>query len=202
MCKLRQLTDEELVERIRGGDSTCMDVLIERYKRQVRNQARALYLMGGDNDDLIQEGMLGLFKAIRDYRPEKEVSFEAFAKLCISRQLYSAVQAAGRQKHVPLNTYVELSDQLDAQDDGPQGKSPEELLIDRENMEKLKEEIWQLLSPMEKKILRSYLDGESYTETASRLNKSPKSVDNALQRIRRKLKKFLSKYLSFFLLMV
>ena len=193
MCRLEKLTDEELVERIRAGETSCMDILIERYKRQVRNQARTLYLIGGDSDDLIQEGMLGLFKAIRDYRPEKEVSFEAFAKLCISRQLYSAVQAAGRQKHVPLNTYVELSDQLDAQDDGPQGKSPEELLIDRENMEKLKEEIWQLLSPMEKKILRSDLDGESYTETASRLNKSPKSVDNALQRIRRKLKKFLSK---------
>lgn len=193
MCRLEKLTDEELVERIRAGETSCMDTLIERYKRQVRNQARTLYLIGGDSDDLIQEGMLGLFKAIRDYRPEKEVSFEVFAKLCISRQLYSAVQAAGRQKHVPLNTYVELSDQLDAQDDGPQGKSPEELLIDRENMEKLKEEIWQLLSPMEKKILRSYLDGESYTETASRLNKSPKSVDNALQRIRRKLKKFLSK---------
>ena len=192
MCKLRQLTDEELVERIRGGDSTCMDILIERYKRQVRNQARALYLMGGDNDDLIQEGMLGLFKAIRDYRPEKEASFEAFARLCISRQLYSAVQAAGRQKHAPLNSYVELSDQLDTQEDGPQGKSPEELLIDRENIEGLQKEIWKVLSPMEKKILQFYLEGESYTEIAARLNRSPKSVDIALQRIRRKLKKFLS----------
>ena len=192
MCKLRQLTDEELVERIRGGDSTCMDILIERYKRQVRNQARALYLMGGDNDDLIQEGMLGLFKAIRDYRPEKEASFEAFARLCISRQLYSAVQAAGRQKHAPLNTYVELSDQLDTQEDGPQGKSPEELLIDRENIEGLRKEIWKVLSPMEKKILQFYLEGESYTEIAAGLNRFPKSVDNALQRIRRKLKKFLA----------
>ena len=106
MCRLEKLTDEELVERIRAGETSCMDTLIERYKRQVRNQARTLYLIGGDSDDLIQEGMLGRFKAIRDYRPEKEVSFEAFAKLCISRQLYSAVQAAGRQKHVPLNTYV------------------------------------------------------------------------------------------------
>ncbi len=174
------------------GESACMDTLIERYKRQVRNQARTLYLMGGDNDDLIQEGMLGLFKAVRDYRPEKEVSFETFARLCISRQLYSAVQAAGRQKHVPLNTYVEFSDQLDAQEDSPQGKSPEELLIDRENIERLREEIWKVLSPMEKKILQSYLDGESYTEIASGLNRSPKSVDNALQRIRRKLKKFLT----------
>lgn len=192
MCKFRELTDEELVERIRAGESSCMDVLIERYKRQVRNQARTLYLMGGDNDDLIQEGMLGLFKAIRDYRPQKEASFEAFARLCILRQLYTAVQAAGRQKHAPLNSYVELSDQLDVQEDGPQGKSPEELLIDRENLERLRTEIWTVLSPMEKKILQSYLDGESYTEIASGLNRSPKSVDNALQRIRRKLKKFLA----------
>lgn len=192
MYKYNEMTDEELVERIRMGESACMDTLIERYKRQVRNQARTLYLMGGDNDDLIQEGMLGLFKAVRDYRPEKEVSFETFARLCISRQLYSAVQAAGRQKHVPLNTYVEFSDQLDAQEDSPQGKSPEELLIDRENIERLREEIWKVLSPMEKKILQSYLDGESYTEIASGLNRSPKSVDNALQRIRRKLKKFLT----------
>lgn len=193
MCRYKELTDEELVEKIREGETACMDALIERYKRQVRNQARTLYLIGGDNDDLIQEGMLGLFKAIRDYRPEKEVSFEAFARMCISRQLYSAVQAAGRQKHVPLNTYVELSEQLDTQDDRPQGKSPEELLIDRENMERLQAEIWELLSPMEKKILRAYLEGESYTAIASGLGRSPKSVDNALQRIRRKLKKFLSK---------
>lgn len=193
MCRYKELTDEELVEKIREGETACMDALIERYKRQVRNQARTLYLIGGDNDDLIQEGMLGLFKAIRDYRPEKEVSFEAFARMCISRQLYSAVQAAGRQKHVPLNTYVELSEQLDAQDDRPQGKSPEELLIDRENIERLQVEIWKLLSPMEKKILRAYLEGESYTTIASGLGRSPKSVDNALQRIRRKLRKFLSK---------
>ena len=193
MCKFKELTDEELVEKIREGETICMDALIERYKRQVRNQARALYLIGGDSDDLIQEGMLGLFKAIRDYRPEKEVSFEAFAKLCISRQMYSAIQAAGRQKHAPLNTYVELSDQLDAQEDSPQGKSPEELLIDRENIEGLQEEIWKPLSAMEKKILHFYLEGESYTEIASRLNKTPNSIDNALQRIRRKLKKILTK---------
>ena len=192
MCKLRQLTDEELVERIRGGDSTCMDILIERYKRQVRNQARALYLMGGDNDDLIQEGMLGLFKAIRDYRPEKEASFEAFAGLCISRQLYSAVQAAGRQEQAPESTYGELPKQLETPGDGPTGRSAGAVLIDRENIEGLRKEIWKVLSPMEKKILQFYLEGESYTEIAAGLNRSPKSVDNALQRIRRKLKKFLA----------
>ncbi len=193
MHRLKELTDEELVERLRKEEAGCMDVLIERYKRQVRNQARTLYLIGGDGDDLIQEGMLGLFKAIRDYRPEREASFEAFARLCISRQIYSAIQAAGRQKHAPLNTYVELSNRLDAREGGPQGKSPEELLIDRENIQGLQEEIRKPLSPMEREILRYYLEGESYTEIASRMNKTPKSVDNAIQRIKRKLKKVFMK---------
>lgn len=189
MHKFEQLPDEELLTLIREGEAECMDILIERYKRQVRNQARALYLIGGDSDDLIQEGMLGLFKAIRDYSPEKSASFEAFARLCISRQLYSAVQAAGRMKHAPLNTYVELSEQLERQEDRPKGKSPEELLIDRENTQGMQEQIERLLSPMEQEILRSYIEGESYTEIAKRMGKKAKSIDNALQRIRRKLKK-------------
>lgn len=189
MHKFEQLPDEELLTLIREGEEDCMDILIERYKRQVRNQARALYLIGGDSDDLIQEGMLGLFKAIRDYSPEKSASFEAFARLCISRQLYSAVQAAGRMKHAPLNTYVELSEQLERQEDRPKGKSPEELLIDRENTQGMQEQIERLLSPMEQEILRSYIEGESYTEIAKRMGKKAKSIDNALQRIRRKLKK-------------
>ena len=189
MHKFEQLPDEELLTLIREGEADCMDILIERYKRQVRNQARALYLIGGDSDDLIQEGMLGLFKAIRDYSPEKSASFEAFARLCISRQLYSAVQAAGRMKHAPLNTYVELSEQLERQEDRPKGKSPEELLIDRENTQGMQEQIERLLSPMEQEILRSYIEGESYTEIAKRMGKKAKSIDNALQRIRRKLKK-------------
>ena len=113
MTKLEERSDEELMEGIRGGEQECMDVLIERYKGQVRKEARTLYLIGGDSDDLIQEGMLGLFKAIRDYRPEKEASFGSFVKLCISRQLYTAIQAASRQKHSPLNTYVELTEGLD-----------------------------------------------------------------------------------------
>lgn len=189
MHKFEQLPDEELLTLIREGEADCMDILIERYKRQVRNQARALYLIGGDGDDLIQEGMLGLFKGIRDYSPEKSASFEAFARLCISRQLYSAVQAAGRMKHAPLNTYVELSEQLERQEDRPKGKSPEELLIDRENTQGMQEQIERLLSPMEQEILRSYIEGESYTEIAKRMGKKAKSIDNALQRIRRKLKK-------------
>lgn len=189
MVKREQLTDEQLIERINAGETLCMDVLIERYKRQVRNQARTLYLMGGDSDDLIQEGMLGLFKAIRDYRSEKSDSFEVFASLCISRQLYSAIQAAGRLKHAPLNSYVELSPELGEQAEGLKGKSPEELLIDQENIENLRAEILKLATPLEQEILTAYLGGQSYTEIARRLNKEPKSIDNALQRIRRKLRR-------------
>ena len=187
MERWEQLTDEQLIKNINAGETLCMDVLIERYKRQVRNQARPLYLIGGDSDDLIQEGMLGLFKAIRDYRPDKSDSFEAFASLCISRQLYSAIQAAGRLKHAPLNSYVELSPELGEQADGLKGRSPEELLIDQENIRSLQEEILKAATPLEQKILEAYLNGQSYTEIAQRLGKEPKSIDNALQRIRRKL---------------
>ena len=189
MERWEQLTDEQLIENINAGETACMDVLIERYKRQVRNQARPLYLMGGDSDDLIQEGMLGLFKAIRDYRPEKSDSFEAFAGLCISRQLYSAIQAAGRLKHAPLNSYVELSPELGEAVGGLKEKSPDELVIDQENMQSLRSEILKVATPLEQEILNAYLNGQSYTEIAQRLNKEPKSIDNALQRIRRKLKR-------------
>ena len=189
MIKNETQSDEELIERIRAGEPECMDLLIERYKGQVRREARTLYLIGGDSDDLIQEGMLGLFKAIRDYRPEKETAFGAFAKLCISRQIYTAIQAASRQKHTPLNSYVELTEGLDAVGEGPRGKSPEELLIDQESAENLQVRIEALLSPMENTILERYLSGENYIQIAEKMGKTPKSIDNALQRIRRKLKK-------------
>ena len=193
MTKLEERSDEELMEGIHGGEQECMDVLIERYKGQVRKEARTLYLIGGDSDDLIQEGMLGLFKAIRDYRPEKEASFGSFAKLCISRQLYTAIQAAARQKHSPLNTYVELTEGLDDVSDSSRGKSPEELLIDQESAESLQDRIEALLSPMEYGILQRYLNGENYVQIAEGLERNPKSIDNALQRIRRKIKKFILK---------
>ena len=193
MTKLEERSDEELMEGIRGGEQECMDVLIERYKGQVRKEARTLYLIGGDSDDLIQEGMLGLFKAIRDYRPEKEASFGSFVKLCISRQLYTSIQAASRQKHSPLNTYVELTEGLDDVSDSSRGKSPEELLIDQESAESLQDRIEALLSPMEYGILQRYLNGENYVQIAEGLERSPKSIDNALQRIRRKIKKFILK---------
>ncbi len=184
-----ELSDEQLLEKIHSGEENATDILIERYKRQVRNQARTLFLIGGDNEDLIQEGMLGLFKAIRDYRGDKGVSFQNFAKLCISRQLYTAIQAAGRQKHVPLNSYVELSPELGEGVATPKERSPEELLIDQENIENLYAEIRKVLSPFEQEILNAYLDGQSYTEIADAQNKPAKSIDNALQRIRRKLRR-------------
>ena len=187
MEKFQEMTYEQLIACIQAGEKVCMDVLIERYKLQVRRQARALYLIGGDSDDLIQEGMLGLFKAIRDYQPEKEASFERFAKICISRQLYSAVQASNRQKHVPLNSYVELSPRLGEEAGDPKEKSPEDLLIDQESLEGLYREIRGALSPFEQEILEACLNGQSYTEIAARMNKPAKSVDNAIQRIRRKL---------------
>lgn len=187
MEKEEKLTDEELIEKLNMGEKACMDVLIERYKRQVRNQARTLYLMGGDSDDLIQEGMLGLFKAIRDYRPDKDFSFQGFARLCISRQLYSAIQASNRQKHVPLNSYIELSPALGEGPDGPREPSPEELVIDQENIRSLYIRIETVLSPFEQQVLNTYLGGQNYTEIAETLHKRPKSIDNALQRIRRKL---------------
>ena len=193
MTKPEERTDEDLMAGIRAGEQECMDVLIERYKGQVRKEARTLYLIGGDSDDLIQEGMLGLFKAIRDYRPEREASFGSFAKLCISRQIYAAIQAASRQKHSPLNTYVELTEELGDVSDSPQGKSPEELLIDQESAESLQERIEALLSPMEYDILQRYLNGTNYVQIADSMEKSPKSIDNALQRIRRKIKKFILK---------
>ena len=186
MTKPEERTDEDLMAGIRAGEQECMDVLIERYKGQVRKEARTLYLIGGDSDDLIQEGMLGLFKAIRDYRLEREASFGSFAKLCISRQIYTAIQAA-------LNTYVELTEELGDVSDSPQGKSPEELLIDQESAESLQERIEALLSPMEYDILQRYLNGTNYVQIAESMEKSPKSIDNALQRIRRKIKKFILK---------
>lgn len=188
MQNLMELSDEQLLEKIHMSEAGAMDVLIERYKRQVRNQARTLFLIGGDHDDLIQEGMLGLFKAIRDYRAEKG-SFEVFANVCISRQLYSAIQASNRQKHVPLNSYVELSPRLGESAGDPKEKSPEELLIDQENIRNLFSEIQKVLSPKEQDILQAYLDGQSYAEIAEAQKKTVKAIDNALQRIRKKIRK-------------
>ena len=187
-------TDEELIEMLRAGKSEIADYIMEKYKPLVRKTANAMYLIGGETEDLIQEGMIGLFKAVRDYNMEKESSFFAFAKLCISRQLYSALEASNRKKHLPLNTYVSFSNQDLAEGSSldeliaVQAASPEQMLIEQEGREEFAKRLHEKLSSMEKKVLYLYLEGNSYTQIAQIMEKTPKSIDNALQRIRGKIK--------------
>lgn len=183
----QELTDEALIERLRAGDSGVMEYLLEKYKPLVKKQARTMYLMGGENDDLIQEGMIGLFRAISRYRAG-ELSFYGFAKLCIDRQIYTAVQASARKKHEPLNEYVSLEEE-------PQillEESPESLLISKESEGKRAAMLSEDLSSLEKKVLAHYLNGESYSEIAVAVGRTEKSVDNAIQRLKKKLKKQLT----------
>ncbi len=191
------LSDEELISRLREGHEDIRDYLMEKHKNLVRKKARALYLIGGDNDDLIQEGMIGLYKAIRDFDPERGASFHTFADLCISRQLYTAVQASQRQKHQPLNSYVSLSDSDNEEQTSSRAsyaandvrnRNPEELFIARENLEYMEELIEKKLSRFEREVLRYYLSGMNYSQIAETLGKSSKATDNALQRIKKKIK--------------
>ncbi|MCR5784811.1 MAG: sigma-70 family RNA polymerase sigma factor [Eubacterium sp.] len=186
--------DEELIEMLREGDEDIMDYLLEKYKLLVRKKANAMYLMGGDTDDLIQEGMIGLYKAIRDYDKSKEAAFSTFAQLCISRQIYNVVEAAGRKKNSPLNNSLSLDIRDEPGAFGNEFESlvihmanPESVYIDRENVERLEEKIEKTLSSYEKKVIGLYLNGYTYTQIAEILEKEPKSVDNALQRIKAKL---------------
>ena len=197
MKQYDKIKDEELIFRFKQGETEILDYLMEKYKNMVRKKARAMFLIGGDNDDLIQEGMIGLFKAVRDYQPEKEASFQTFARICVDRQIYNAIQNSNRQKHQPLNSYISLS-----QEDGENEEhlpdmwveNPESLIIDQENVRDLEQEITCTLSPMENQVLDYYLDGNGYTEIAKIMGKTPKSIDNALQRIRGKIKEQLEKY--------
>lgn len=183
-------SDEELILRLHEGEEEISDYLMEKYKEFVRRKARAMYLMGGETDDLIQEGMIGLFKAVKDYRPEKDASFRTFAGLCIDRQLYSAIQSSNRKKHLPLNSYVSLNSENETGDlEGQWSENPEALIIDRERTSALEEEIRKMLSPMENKVLKYYLQGYGYVKIAELMSKNSKAVDNALQRIRGKIQK-------------
>ncbi len=197
-----QYSDEELILRLRDGEEHITDYIMDKYKNLVKNKAKSMYILGADNDDLIQEGMIGLFKAVRDYDSGRDASFFTFADLCISRQMYTAVQASGRQKHAPLNTYISLYSHVTSE--GEMGSeeaqllsvlaskselSPEEMLIDRENVENLEKTIERELSSFEKQVLDLYITGMSYVQIAKVLGKDEKSADNALQRIKGKLKK-------------
>ena len=195
------LTDEELIARSREGDQAAVDALMTKYKGMVLGKAKSMFILGGDSDDLIQEGMLGLFKAVRDYDSGRDASFRTFAQLCVTRQLYTAVTASGRKKHLPLNSAISLSQtaQNDSDDDeqtdglinilpADESFNPEEYLIGRESMERLEEWIEQELSTFERQVLELRLTGLGYVEIAHVLNRDEKSTDNALQRIRNKLK--------------
>ena len=186
-------SDEELIEKLRQGENDITDYILEKYKPLVRKKTNAMYLIGGETEDLIQEGMIGLFKAIRNYRPDKDASFYHFAELCINRQLYSALEASNRKKHQPLNSYISLSDQdnqgaVAAELLVDQERGPEQMVIEQELWEEYKKRLEQNLSKMENKVLQYYLDGNHYIQIAEIMGKSPKSIDNALQRIRQKIR--------------
>jgi len=194
------LTDEQVVERASAGDEEALEYLLNKYKNFVRSKARSYFLIGADHEDIVQEGMIGLFKAIRDFREDKLSSFRAFAELCITRQIITAIKTATRQKHIPLNSYVSLNRPIyDEESDRTlldvlaEGRvvSPEELLISREDYSSIESRIGQVLSDLEQQVLRAYLDGKSYQEIAKDLNRHVKSIDNALQRVKRKLEKAL-----------
>ena len=193
MGKFDNISDEELIARLRDGETIIEDYLMEKYKGLVRQKARAMFLIGGDTDDLIQEGMIGLFKAVRDFQPGREATFATFARMCIDRQIYSAIQNSNRQKHLPLNSYVSLNQEDESSPIWELSvENPEEIIIDQETTRDLQQKISDYLSPMENKVLDLYLKGEGYVEIGRILGKSPKSIDNALQRIRVKIREVIS----------
>jgi RNA polymerase sporulation-specific sigma factor len=204
--KYSGLTDEEMISLFRDGDQEAMEKLLEKYKGMVLGKAKSMYILGGDSEDLIQEGMLGLFKAVRDFDCGRDASFRTFAQLCVTRQLYTAVKASARKKHLPLNSAVSLSSPLreengDERDEelldfleADPSSNPEAYLIGQEETERLEEMIEKELSPLEKQVLELYLTGMGYVEIAHVLNRDEKSTDNALQRIRAKTRACLRKW--------
>ena len=191
------IKDEELISRFKNGESEILDYLMEKYKNMVRKKARTMFLIGGENDDLIQEGMIGLFKAVRDYQPDRDAAFQTFASICVDRQIYNAIQSSNRQKHQPLNSYISLSEQDGENEEhlgDNWGENPESIIIDQENVQDLEQEITATLSPMENQVLEYYLAGNGYGEIAQIMGKTPKSIDNALQRIRINIREQLEQY--------
>ena len=197
---LEHLTDEELVSLAKDGDTMALEYLISKYKNFVRSKARTYFLIGADREDIIQEGMIGLYKAIRDYRYDRQASFRAFAEICVTRQIITAIKTATRQKHMPLNSYVSLNKPVYEEESErtlsdvlTQGKAgnPEELFIDQEDYLDIESTMQRILSPLEQEVVNLYLEGKSYVEIAQHLDRQVKSVDNALQRVKRKLEQYL-----------
>lgn len=200
-CEFDSLTDEEVISAIKDSDDrAAQDYLINKYRNFVRAKARSYFLIGADREDIIQEGMIGLYKAIRDFRNDKLSSFRAFAELCVTRQIITAIKTATRQKHIPLNSYISLNKPIYDEDSdrtlldvlsGAHVSDPEELVISREEFVDIEEKMEEILSDLEWKVLMSYLDGKSYQEIAKDLQRHVKSIDNALQRVKRKLEKYM-----------
>lgn len=197
---LEHLTDEEIVTLAKDGDTLALEYLISKYKNFVRSKARTYFLIGADREDIIQEGMIGLYKAIRDYRYDRQASFRAFAEICVTRQIITAIKTATRQKHMPLNSYVSLNKPVYEEESErtlsdviTQGKAgnPEELFIDQEDFLDIESTMQRILSPLEQDVVNLYLEGKSYVEIAQQLDRHVKSVDNALQRVKRKLEQYL-----------
>lgn len=204
--KYEDMTDEELIDQLREGDRQVMDYICDKYKNLVRSKAKSMYILGGDSEDLIQEGMIGLFKAVRDYDCDRDASFYTFADLCISRQMYTAVQASQRLKHAPLNSYVSLDSPGRTEEDrdkeaqtlaellsGRTGGNPEELFLDKERVAYLEEQIAKELSELENQVLDLYITGMSYTQIAKVLGRSDKATENALTRAKQKIRGMLKK---------
>lgn len=194
------MSDEEIVEIAKAGENQALEYLIKKYKNFVRSKARSYFLIGADKEDIIQEGMIGLYKAIRDFKQDKLSSFKGFAEICITRQIITAIKTATRQKHIPLNSYVSLNKPIfDEESDrtlmdvlsGVKVTDPEELIISREELNSIENKIGEILSELEWEVLNSYLEGKSYQEIACDLDRHVKSIDNALQRVKRKLEKYL-----------
>ena len=202
MLELEHLSDEEIVELAKYGNVGALEYLINKYKNFVRAKARTYFLIGADREDIIQEGMIGLYKAIRDYRYDRQASFRAFAEICVTRQIITAIKTATRQKHIPLNSYVSLNKPVfDEESERTLGEvvvtekdgNPEDLFINQENLMDIESTMHKILSPLEQEVVNLYLEGKSYQEIAEHLGRHVKSVDNALQRVKRKLEQYLDK---------
>jgi len=193
-------TDEEVVDKAKTGDARAQEYLISKYENFVKAKSKSYFLIGADREDIYQEGMIGLYKAIRDFKPDRLASFKAFAELCITRQIITAIKTATRQKHIPLNTYISLNKPIYEEESDRtlidvlselKITDPEELIIGKEQLKHIEGEMAKVLSDLEMEVLQSYLDGKSYQEIACDLDRQAKSIDNALQRVKRKLEKCL-----------
>lgn len=206
MKKYDTMADEQLIRKLREGETAITDFIVNKYKGMVKKKAKAMFLLGGENDDLIQEGMIGLFKAIQNYDLRQEMSFASFADLCVSRQMSTAIKLSNRQKHKPLNSYISLYQSEDENEEeahiplidqlqNAKDNNPEDLFLDKEYFKSMEEKLRERLSEFESRVLHLHLLGEDYRTIAKLLDKSPKSIDNALQRIKQKVFDILSNVL-------